>query len=108
MDRNAIGKGGKSRITMVLVEQSMDLCFGMIGGKCFCLSEGCRAKSHAKKFQMGCERGWFIPSKSQVLIGGATAFIAPFLDAAKITDDSLAILKIPSYAKLQWNGKSSS
>jgi hypothetical protein len=78
---------------MVLVEQSMDLCFGMIEGKRFCLSKGCCTKLHAKKFQMGCEQGWFIPSKSQVLIGGATAFIAPFMDASKITDDSLAFLK---------------
>jgi hypothetical protein len=83
LDRNAISKGGKSRILMVMVDQSRNLCLGMIGERCFCLSESdCKTKPHAKKFKMGCEHGWLIPSKSQVLIGGAMAFTAPFLDAA--------------------------
>jgi hypothetical protein len=94
LDRNAISKGGKSRISMVMVGQSRNLCLGMIWERHFCLSESnCKTKLHAKKFKMGSECGWFIPSKSQVLIGGAMAFTAPFLDAAKITDDTLATLK---------------
>ncbi len=77
-----------------MVDQSRNLCLGMIGERRFCLNESdCKTKSHAKKFKMGCECSWFISSKSQVLIGGVTAFTAPFLDAAKITDDTLATLK---------------
>ena len=77
---------------MVLVGQSMELCLGMIGGKRFCLSKGCTTKLHTKKFVMGCKQGWFIPSKSRVLLSGSMAFIDPFLDASKIAGDTHNIL----------------
>jgi hypothetical protein len=44
---------------------------------------------------MGCNAGWIIATKSQVLTGKPTAFVAPFLDAAKIIEDTLSILKNP-------------
>ncbi len=55
----------------------------------------CNVELHTKKFQMGCDQGWFIATKSQVLTGKPTAFIAPFLDLAKITEDMLSILRNP-------------
>ncbi len=58
MDMNAIGKS--RMFQLVLVERSDSLCFGMVGGKRFCRRYGCKVKSHSKKFQMGCNAGWFI------------------------------------------------
>jgi hypothetical protein len=53
---------------------------------------------------MGCDGGWFIATKSQVLTGKPTAFIAPFLDLAKITEDMLSALKKPLTRKttVEW------
>jgi hypothetical protein len=54
---------------------------------------GCKVKSHAsKKFKMGCNAGWFLASKPQPLTGTPTAFITPFLDASKITEDTKEVL----------------
>ena len=91
---------------MVLVGQSTGLCLGMIGGKRFCLSKGCTTKSHSKKFVMGCEQGWFIPSKSRVLQSGPMAFIPPFLDASKIMGDTHNILTDALMCKTtaEWEG----
>jgi hypothetical protein len=65
----------------------------------FCCSDVCNVKSHTKKFRMGCDGGWFIATKSQVLTGKPTAFIAPFLDSEKITEDMLSVLKNPRIRK---------
>jgi hypothetical protein len=42
---------------------------------------------------MGCDAGWFIPSKLQTLSDKVAAFKTHFLDAAKITDDTLSVLQ---------------
>jgi hypothetical protein len=54
---------------------------------------------------MGCNGGWFIATKSQVLMGKPTAFIALFLDLAKITEDTLSALKKPLTRKttVEWD-----
>jgi hypothetical protein len=61
--------------------------------KAFLSEHRCKVKSHAsKKFKMGCNAGWFLASKSQPLTGTLTAFITPFLDASKITEDTREVL----------------
>ncbi len=78
---------------LICIEADAKICFGMVGTKRFCRSTGCRVKSHAsKKFNMGCNAGWFLASKSQPLMGTPTAFITPFLDAFKITEDTREVL----------------
>jgi hypothetical protein len=44
---------------------------------------------------MGCDEGWLIATKSQILTGKPTAFIAPSLDLAKIMEDMLSVLRNP-------------
>jgi hypothetical protein len=64
---------------------------------------------------MPCESGWVIPAKEQSVTRAPTAFVTPFLDSAKITKETLAILKSSeakkttaeweafiSYAKEEW------
>jgi hypothetical protein len=48
---------------------------------------------HSTKFHMGCDSGWFIAAKRQHGIQNPSAFIIPFLDSAKMTKDTLAIVK---------------
>jgi hypothetical protein len=71
------------------------LCFGLVGARCFCRSSDCRIKTHQKKMKMGCNLGWFIATKSQVFTGKPAAFVTPFLDSSKITEDTLATLADP-------------
>jgi len=42
---------------------------------------------------MGCDAGWFIPSKLQTLSDKGATFKTRFLDAAKITEDTLSVLQ---------------
>jgi hypothetical protein len=53
---------------------------------------------------MGCELGWFITAKGQSVAKTPTAFVMPFPDSAKITKDTLTILKNPNTKKTtaQW------
>ncbi len=65
----------------------------MVGTRRFYWSTGCKVKSHAsKKFKMECNAGWFLASKSQPMTGTPTAFMMPFLDASKITEDTREVL----------------
>jgi hypothetical protein len=62
----------------------------MIGTKRYCQSEQCRTKAHkskSSKFVMSTQGGWFIPGKPN-LEGTPNVFVAPFLDALKITEDT--------------------
>ncbi len=63
----------------------------------FCRAMECKIRKHqggqANKFDMGCDAGWFIPSKSQTLSDKGAAFKNHFLGAAKITDDTLSVLQ---------------
>ena len=75
---------------LIFIEADEKLCFGMIGSKRFCRSDRCKTKAHkskSNKFTMGCQGGWFIPGKPN-LEGVPNAFVAPFLDASKITEDT--------------------
>jgi hypothetical protein len=93
-DVNAFGKLRK--LSLVLVGRSEGLCFGLIrvGGKCFChYRVACRIKTHSTKFHMGCNSGWFIAAKGQQGTQNPSAFITPFLDLAKMTKDTLTIVK---------------
>jgi hypothetical protein len=86
---------GKSKLfALVEVGRTEGLCFGLIGngGKRFCRSTGCKVRNHANKFRMGCEAGWFIAAKGQVVTKTPSAFVAPFLDSAKVTEDTLAFV----------------
>ena len=95
-DRYALRtKHGKLRPTeLVYVGADKRLCFGLIGNKCFCCSRECKVKSHTKtRFSMmGARGGWFLPAKS-TLIGEPTAFVQPFLDVNKITQETEYHLK---------------
>jgi hypothetical protein len=92
---NAIGKSKKC--PLVLVGKSEGLCFGNVGKHRFCRATECKIRKHqggqANKFDMGCDARWFIPSKSQTLSDKGAAFKTHFLDAAKITDDTLSVLQ---------------
>ncbi len=92
-DTNVIGKS--RMFPLFLVGKAKDLCFGVVGTKGFCNSKGCMIKSHAKKFWMGCNSGWFIATKSQVFWGKPATFIARFLDSARIMENRLFLLKNP-------------
>ncbi len=75
---------------MIHIASNEKICFGMIGSKQFCRSERCRTKAHkskSNKFVMTAQGGWFIPGKPN-LEGTPNAFVAPFLDASKITEDT--------------------
>ena len=95
VDVNAIGKTKKC--PLVLVEKLEGLCFGNVGEHRFCRATECKIRKHqggqANKFDMGCDAGWFIPSKLQTLSDKVAAFKTHFLDAAKITDDTLSVLQ---------------
>jgi len=95
---NAIGTSGKSKkCPLVLIEKSEGLCFGNVGEHRFCRATECKIRKHqggkANKFDLGCDAGWFIPSKLQTLTDKGAAFKTHFLDAAKITDDTLSVLQ---------------
>jgi hypothetical protein len=85
---------GKLRETeLVCVRADERICFGIIGNRRFCRSKGCKVKAHTKtRFSMmGARGGWFLPAKS-TLSGEPTAFIQPFLDINKITQETGEIL----------------
>jgi len=94
-DANAIVKSKKC--LLVLVEKSEGLCFGNVGEHRFCRATECKIRKHqggqANKFDMGCDAGWFIPSKLQTLRDKGAAFKTHFLDVTKITDDTLSVLQ---------------
>ncbi len=76
--------------------QSEGLCFGLIGAgsKRFCHNGvACRIKTHSTKFHIEYNSGWFIAARDQQGTQNPSAFITPFLDLAKITEDTLAIVK---------------
>jgi hypothetical protein len=77
---------------LVYVAADDGICFEMIGMKRFCWSKNCRTKAHGKKFSMGTKGRWFIPGKSN-LSGQPNAFIQPFLNALKNTNDRTLMLK---------------
>ena len=92
-DANNIGKSRS--IHLVLVKNtSSKICFGCIGTdeRRFCRSPQCTTKAHKKtRFDMGCDAGYFIATRrSSSLIA---AFRAPFLDAAKLTEEVRAIVE---------------
>ena len=92
-DANNIGKSRS--IHLVLVKNtSSKICFGCIGTdeRRFCRSPQCTTKAHKKtRFDMGCNAGYFIATRrSSSLIA---AFRAPFLDAAKLTEEVRAIVE---------------
>ena len=95
VDVNAIGKS--KECPLVLIENSDGLCLGNVEEHRFCRAAECKIRKHqggkANKFDMGCDAGWFIPSKLQRLSDKGAAFKTPFLDAAKITDDTLSVLQ---------------
>jgi hypothetical protein len=69
------------------------ICFGMIGTRQFCRSKTCKTKAHkSNKFAMGCKGGWFLAGKSNQ-VGQPNAFVRPFLDDSKITEDTLMTLR---------------
>ena len=81
VDVNAIGKSKKC--PLVLIEKSDGLCLGNVGEHRFCRAAECKIRKHqggkANKFDMGCDAGWFIPSKLQTLSDKGAAFKTPFL-----------------------------
>jgi hypothetical protein len=85
---------------LIYVGADDKISFGMIGIKRFCRSEGCTTKAHkskANKLAMGGSKdGWFISGKSN-LMGQPNCFIYPFLDAAKITENTA--LSFTSYSE---------
>jgi hypothetical protein len=94
-DPNAL-RGGDSKLkatVLICIEADAKICFGVVGTRRFCWSLGCKVKSHAsKKFKMGCNAGWFLASKPQMLTGTPTTFITPFLDTSRITEDTREVL----------------
>jgi hypothetical protein len=78
---------------MIYVGSKEKLCFGMIGTRRFCRSEVCKTKAHkSNKFAMDCKGRWFIAGKS-IQMGQPNAFVRPFLDASRITEDVTMTLK---------------
>lgn len=92
-DPNNIGKS-RSIHLVLLKNTSSKICFGCIGTdeRRFCRSPQCTTKAHKKtRFDMGCDAGYFIATRrSSSLIA---AFRAPFLDAAKLTEEVRAIVE---------------
>jgi hypothetical protein len=83
-------RGEYRKIYLIHIEASERICFGLIGTRRFCRSDRCRTKAHkgkSSKFVMEAQGGWFIPGKPN-LEGTPNAFVAPFLDASKITEDT--------------------
>jgi hypothetical protein len=60
---NAIGKS--RMFQLVLVERSDSLCFGMVGRKCFCRSNGCKVKFHSKKSGWDAMRDGSLPPRAK-------------------------------------------
>ena len=91
VDVNAIGKSKKFQL--VWVKKSEGLFFRNVGEHQFCRAVECKIRKHqgsqANKFDMGCDSGWFIASKSQALSDKVAAFKTLFLEAAKITKQHL-------------------
>ncbi len=81
---------------LIYVGADGNICFGVIGTKHFCRIKGCSTKAHkskANKFGMGGSKDcWFILGKSN-LTGQPNCFIYPFLDTAKITENTTLSLK---------------
>ena len=78
---------------MLHVSADEKICFGMIGTHHFCQSASCKTKAHkSNKFTMGCRGGWFLAGKSNQL-GQPNAFVRPFIDGSKLTEDALMTLK---------------
>jgi hypothetical protein len=91
--RDTQGKLRPTQLVYVGVEDK--ICFGLIGTKQFCRSEACKVKAHKNKnnkFLMGTKGGWFLVAKSN-LMGQPSAFVWPFLNALKITEDTALTLK---------------
>jgi hypothetical protein len=87
-------RDGKLKATnMVCIRVREEICFGFVGTKRFCRAARCCIRAHQKKFDMKCEKGWFMASKSQQGTGSLAAFVMPFLDAAKVSEDILDTLK---------------
>ena len=91
------GNGKLRQVELVYVGADKRVCLGLIGSggnRRFCRSRGCNIKAHRKtRFAMqGARGGWFIPAKPTAN-GGLTAFVEPFLDVNKITEDTKDILK---------------
>ena len=90
-DRHALRSNrGKLRETsLICVRADERICFGLIGNKRFCRSKNCKVKKHTKSrfSMMGARAGWFLPAKS-TLTGEPTAYIRPFLDVNKITQET--------------------
>ena len=74
----------------------------------FCRAKECKIRKHqggqANKFDMGCDSGWFIASKSQTLSDMGAAFNTHILDAAKITVNTLHVLQdtMPRKKTAEW------
>ena len=112
------GKSKGKKFGLYFVSKAEGFCMGFVGTekRRFCCGGGCFVHAHkSSKFQMPCESGWFIPAKEQSVTRAPTAFVTPFLDSAKITKETLAILKSSeakkttaeweafiSYAKEEW------
>ena len=93
MNANNIGKSRS--IHLVLVKNTnAKFCFGCIGTdeRRFCRSPQCTMKAHKKtRFDMGCDAGYFITTRRASSL--LAAFRAPFLDAAKLTEEVRAIVE---------------
>ena len=98
MHAQRMGNGKLRQIELVFVGAGDRVCLGLIGSggnRRFCHSRGCKIKAHRKtRFAMqGARGGWFIPVKPTAN-GGLTAFVEPFLDVNKITEDTKDLLKM--------------
>jgi hypothetical protein len=90
--RNANGELRPTQMFYVGCEKK--ICFGMIGTRRFCRSETCKTKAHkSNKFAMGCKGGWFLLAGKSNQVGQPNAFVRPFLDDSKITEDTLMTLR---------------
>jgi hypothetical protein len=97
-DTNTMGKS--KSCPLVLHDKTEALCFGLVGLRRFCRSSDCKIKAHDTKMKMGCDSGWSIAMKSQVLTGKPAVFLTPFLDSSKITEDTLCVLRDPLTRKM--------
>ena len=97
---------GKLRaIQMLYVSADDKICFRLIGLKHFCHKPGCTIKSHKNnKFAMGSTGGWFIAAKSNQM-KDPSAFVQPFLDVNKITENTALILKTRSVNAQRRSGR---
>ncbi len=87
------GRDSKLRATSTIcIKIGEEICFGFMGMKRFCRAAGCRIRAHQKKFDMKCKQGWFMTSKGKQGTGSPAAFITPYLDTAKVSEDVLHTL----------------